>query len=93
MRVKNKYFWSGLLILFFMGSVMLFSSQAELQERSTRCKANEQWNKKTKKCECKPGFVRSQLDNRCKTLAEIADELKNEGENSVNKDKVEKRSL
>jgi len=94
MRDNNKYIWSGLLILFFLGSVILFSgkyhdqdanpasqtiSEQEQQQKPKRCKANETWNEKTKKCECKPGFVRSQLDNRCKTLAEIADELKKEG--------------
>jgi hypothetical protein len=49
------------------------------QQSDKRCKKNERWNPRTQKCECKPGYVRSRLDNQCKSLAQIAEELKREG--------------
>jgi len=46
------------------------------------CDKNEIWNEETGQCDCKEGYIRSQRDNRCKSIEEIRVELSQEGEDN-----------
>lgn len=82
MRNTYKYILFVALALFILSSLTIAGAVATKDttpQPEKQCKKNERWNPKTQKCECKPGYIRSRLDNQCKSLAEIADELRREG--------------